>query len=68
MRGATPAIVRLLAAAAFALALTCTAVSAAGGPPQLGGCSIFPASSSWNERVDTLPVAADSATLIASIG
>ncbi len=31
-------------------------------------CSIFPASNAWNQRVDTLPVAADSAQLIASIG
>ena len=31
-------------------------------------CSIFPANNPWNERVDTLPVAADSAELISSIG
>jgi hypothetical protein len=31
-------------------------------------CAIFPANNPWNERVDTLPVAANSATLIASIG
>ena len=31
-------------------------------------CSIFPANNAWNERVDTLPVAADSAELISSIG
>jgi hypothetical protein len=31
-------------------------------------CTIFPASNAWNQRVDTLPVAADSAQLIASIG
>jgi hypothetical protein len=31
-------------------------------------CSIFPASNAWNQRVDSLPVAADSAQLIASIG
>ena len=31
-------------------------------------CSIFPASNAWNQRVDALPVAADSAQLIASIG
>jgi hypothetical protein len=60
--------VKLLAAAALALALTCTAFSSAGGPPQLGGCTVFPASNPWNERVDNLPVAADSATMIASIG
>ncbi len=31
-------------------------------------CTIFPASNAWNQRVDTLPVAADSAQLIASMG
>jgi hypothetical protein len=31
-------------------------------------CPIFPATNQWNDRVDTLPVAADSAQLIASIG
>ena len=36
--------------------------------PSAPRCPIFPASSPWNERVDTLPVAANSAQLIASIG
>jgi hypothetical protein len=31
-------------------------------------CPIFPANNPWNERVDNLPVAANSAQLIASIG
>ena len=31
-------------------------------------CTVFPASNPWNQRVDRLPVAADSATVIASIG
>src|SRR5947209_7172638 len=31
-------------------------------------CPIFPADNPWNQRVDGLPVAANSATLIASIG
>jgi hypothetical protein len=31
-------------------------------------CSIFPADNAWNQRVDRLPVAADSAATIASIG
>ena len=31
-------------------------------------CPIFPATNAWNERVDTLPVAANSAQLIQSIG
>ena len=36
--------------------------------PPAPGCPIFPANNPWNERVDTLPVAANSAQLIASIG
>jgi hypothetical protein len=57
--------VKLLAAAALALALT---GSTAAPSPRLGGCPLFPASNPWNERVDRLPVAADSDTLIRSIG
>ena len=36
--------------------------------PQAPSCPIFPASNAWNQRVDNLPVAANSAQLIASIG
>ena len=36
--------------------------------PSAPSCPIFPANNPWNERVDSLPVAADSARLIASIG
>jgi hypothetical protein len=36
--------------------------------PGAPSCPIFPANNPWNERVDTLPVAASSAQLIASIG
>jgi hypothetical protein len=36
--------------------------------PAAQHCPVFPASNAWNERVDTLPVASDSAQLIASIG
>jgi hypothetical protein len=36
--------------------------------PGVPKCTIFPASNPWNERVDTLPVAANSAQLIQSIG
>jgi len=31
-------------------------------------CTIFPATNAWNQRVDQLPVASDSAQLIASVG
>jgi hypothetical protein len=36
--------------------------------PAAPHCPIFPATSAWNQRVDGLPVAANSAKLIASIG
>jgi hypothetical protein len=36
--------------------------------PPLSHCEIFPASNAWNERVDTLPVAGDSAAMIKAIG
>jgi hypothetical protein len=59
--------VKLAAAAALALVAVSTA-GAAAPSPTLGGCPIFPASNPWNQRVDTLPVAANSSTIIASIG
>jgi hypothetical protein len=36
--------------------------------PTAPSCPIFPANNPWNERVDNLPVAANSAQMIASIG
>jgi hypothetical protein len=36
--------------------------------PQTPSCPIFPADNPWNQRVDRLPVAQDSAALIRSIG
>ena len=56
---------KLLAVAAVTATL---AASAAPTSPKVGGCPVFPATSVWNQRVDKLPVASDSATLIASIG
>jgi hypothetical protein len=37
-------------------------------PPVAGPCPLFPASNLWNRDIAALPVRADSATLIASIG
>ena len=56
---------KLLAAAAVTATLAATTAST---PPKVGGCTVFPATSVWNQRVDKLPVESDSATLIASIG
>jgi hypothetical protein len=36
--------------------------------PVAAGCPVFPANNPWNQRVDALPVAANSAELIASMG
>ena len=60
MRAAGVAVLAALVAGA--------AGAAAPAPPELGGCPVFPASNVWNQRVDGLPVAKDSATLISSIG
>jgi hypothetical protein len=50
------------------LAVVALSGSSAGGSPQIAGCPIFPASNPWNQRVDKLPVAANSATIIRAIG
>jgi hypothetical protein len=42
--------------------------SAVEAPPVLAGCTIFPADNIWNVPVDTLPVDANSATYIETIG
>jgi hypothetical protein len=57
--------------AALAAGLVAVLGGAAPSGPHLAEaprCTIFPASSPWNRRVDRLPVAKDSAQLIASIG
>lgn len=56
---------KLVAAAAVTLLLT---GSVAGPAPRIGGCPVFPATSVWNQAVDKLPVAANSTSLIRSIG
>jgi len=58
---------RLLALAAAAL-LTGGAAAHALRLPTAPHCTVFPATNAWNQRVDKLPVASDSATLIESIG
>ena len=58
----------LAAAAAAAALLSVAATGATTAPPKLGGCQVFPATNAWNQRVDKLPVAPDSATIISSIG
>ena len=60
-------IVLLLLAAAVASSVVLT--GALGRPlPGAPHCPVFPADNPWNQRVDNLPVARDSATIVASIG
>jgi hypothetical protein len=60
-----PTRLALVAAAAFL-----GAVAFAGGHPPKGAsrCAVFPRDNHWNQRVDSLPVAAGSAGLVRSIG
>ncbi len=62
MRRLAPAV------ALVAVLLTGSTAAEALRLPAAGHCPVFPANNPWNQRVDTLPVAADSAELIASIG
>jgi len=58
---------RFIVLALAALVLAAAATGAARRPATLG-CAVFPASNAWNQRVDRLPVAADSNAIVASIG
>jgi hypothetical protein len=53
---------------AAALAVSLVALPAAAAPPRLAGCPVFPANNAWNQRVDELPVASNSAAIVSSIG
>jgi len=69
MRRLPPSFVAgLLAAAVACLSVSAGGASLTPASPQIAGCPVFPPSSVWNQRVDTLPVAKDSARLVASIG
>jgi hypothetical protein len=54
--------------AAFTLALLAGSSAHAVPLPAARHCAVFPTNNPWNQRVDKLPVAADSAQLVASIG
>jgi hypothetical protein len=51
-----------------AIAFVALLAGAAAPSPTIGGCPLFPATNPWNQRVDKLPVAANSTQVIASIG
>jgi hypothetical protein len=50
------------------LAVSLFALPAAAPPPRLAGCPVFPVTNAWNQRVDQLPVASNSAAIVNSIG
>jgi hypothetical protein len=59
MRHARPSI---------AIALAVLVLPAAGAPPTVGGCQVFPADNHWNTPIDTLPVHPKSNDWVATIG
>jgi hypothetical protein len=60
---------RLLPALALTLCLPLAAGARPAAPlPQAPGCPVFPATSHWNQRVDRLPVASNSAAIVRAIG
>jgi hypothetical protein len=60
-----PLLISALALGAVAAGL---ATAAGSSGPRVGQCRVFPPSNPWNQRVDKLPVAANSATIVDSIG
>ncbi len=54
--------------AAAVLAAAAAGVSGAHRLPSAKHCPLFPKSSAWNQRVDRLPVASDSAAIVRAIG
>jgi hypothetical protein len=60
--------VKLRVAVSVALVLGLAGSAQALRLPSAPRCPVFPASNAWNRRVDKLPVAANSATMIRSIG
>jgi hypothetical protein len=57
-----------LAAAVAAVLSMLLASAPAFAAPRVGGCPVVPKSNAWNQRVDKLPVAPNSAAIVRSIG
>jgi len=51
-----------------ALLVSLVFLAAAAPAPRLAGCPVFPATNAWNQRIDQLPVAANSTAIVGSIG
>jgi hypothetical protein len=68
MRGVSLLAAGVLVAAALATGIAARAAPGATTTPRLAGCPVFPADNFWNRKVDRLPVAADSAAVVRSIG
>ena len=51
-----------------ALVLVAVGAASAARLPGAPQCPVFPATNAWNERVDSLPVAAGSSSIVSSIG
>jgi len=60
--------VRRLALLCLSVLALGVAVASAARLPQAPTCPVFPATNPWNQRVDKLPVAPNSATIVAAIG
>jgi hypothetical protein len=58
----------MLSAVAISVAAAVAASGAGGGRPHVASCALFPADNPWNQRVDRLPAAGNSATIVRSIG
>ena len=58
----------LLSVAVLLIAPTVAGAGPNPPTPTLAGCPVFPADNAWNQRVDRLPVATNSARIIARIG
>ena len=54
--------------ASFAIATVLAMAAAGDAQPRLAGCSVFPANNVWNTPIDQLPVDANSASYVATIG
>jgi uncharacterized protein YjdB len=52
----------------FAVILAAVSTGPAAAQPTIGGCPVLPADNIWNTPVDTLPVLANSATMVSTIG